>query len=136
MIPTLAVMAALSLPLVPTTPATMTTTRAQEIAAAAWGNPCGGAVQVEKVSLGLGVAAEAVEGGCTVYFNTDADWNWPDYCSVMVHEYGHLAGYGHSTTRKAIMYPTLQETWKYCLPKRHWHIWKRLTGFPVTTERE
>jgi Matrixin len=49
---------------------------------------------------------------CHVTFNTDPTrirttfWH---YCAAVVHEYGHLAGHGHSTDRTSVMFPSLSD---------------------------
>jgi hypothetical protein len=42
--------------------------------------------------------------GCTIFYNQATGWSWRKLCSVTLHEYGHLIGYGHSRNRNSIMY--------------------------------
>jgi hypothetical protein len=53
--------------------------------------------------LGPGVLAWAPPG-CTIFYNQATGWSWRKLCSVTLHEYGHLIGYGHSRNRNSIMY--------------------------------
>lgn len=43
--------------------------------------------------------------GCTIYYNPQnmplRPWSW---CVVIVHEYGHLLGYGHTAVQTDVMY--------------------------------
>ena len=63
------------------------------------------------------LAPQAQLGGCTVYYNKAVGWSWRKLCSVTVHEYGHLIGYGHSRNSDSIMYPSyLGSNWWPCSP--------------------
>jgi hypothetical protein len=56
--------------------------------------------------------ALADPAACTITMHRSAPfWLFRDYCNVLVHEYGHLAGLGHSDT--GIMQP-LGGTWPEC----------------------
>jgi|tagenome__1003787_1003787.scaffolds.fasta_scaffold20566003_2 hypothetical protein len=88
-----------------------------QIAKTTWNaNPCGGAVTVEWGTLGPDINAQSSwsnptsaydnpeqNGDCTVTFNPGADFDWKKFCTVMVHEYGHLAGNPHSPDPNDVM---------------------------------
>src|SRR3954471_24267064 len=40
---------------------------------------------------------------CTVEFNRDLDYDWPRFCTVLVHEFGHLTGHKHSPDPNDVM---------------------------------
>src|SRR5580765_8543039 len=97
--------------------------RAQSIARAYWGvDPCGGAVGVSWAALGPDTNASstwenpvgayddpAENADCEIVFNSAQDWDWPRFCTVLVHEYGHLSGHPHSSDRGDVMYPYYQQ---------------------------
>jgi hypothetical protein len=62
-----------------------------------------------------GTLGAAVRRGCTIWLNSRADWSnsWHRLCWTMIHEYGHLYGYGHTRKRSSVMYPYSQRFW-YC----------------------
>src|SRR3954470_10392980 len=90
---------------------------AVQIAKTTWNaDPCGGQVTVEWGPLGSDVNAQSswsnpqsaydnpeLNGSCSVTFNPGADFDWPKFCTVMVHEYGHLAGKPHSPDARDVM---------------------------------
>jgi hypothetical protein len=89
--------------------------RAEAVAAKAWGNPCGGAVTFRVKPIPAEDEAWAYD--CTVEYNTTeyVPTDWPTFCSTMVHEYGHLAGFrdprntedpAHSINPYSVMYAT------------------------------
>jgi hypothetical protein len=39
---------------------------------------------------------------------------WPWLCTLVVHEYGHLAGQGHSTDQNSVMYPSIDRVFWRC----------------------
>jgi hypothetical protein len=59
---------------------------------------------------------------CEIYFNVDdsKNYNYPWFCSVMVHEMGHVAGYEHTRKPRDIMTATNEVYWKKCLTKRQY----------------
>ena len=91
---------------------------ARAIAASYWGpEPCAGDITVAWGSLPGSVNAlsswwnptEAYGNApenrhCVVTLNSDASFDWPMLCTVMVHEYGHLSGQQHSPDPANVMY--------------------------------
>lgn len=47
----------------------------------------------------------ATNGDCAIEFNQTVTYDWPTFCTLMVHEYGHLTGHRHSANPADIMYP-------------------------------
>jgi hypothetical protein len=90
---------------------------ALQIAKSTWNaDPCGGQVTVTWGTLGDDVNAQSswtnpqsaydnpeLNGNCSVTFNPGADFDWPKFCTVMVHELGHLAGRPHSPDARDVM---------------------------------
>ena len=86
-------------------------------AARYWGaTACGGNGDITWASLGDGLNAQAswsaVLGApastferCGITFNIDIEWNGPLFCTVMVHEMGHLLGQVHTEDPNNIMSP-------------------------------
>jgi hypothetical protein len=94
------------------------TERAQAIAAKVWGNPCGGRVTLTFTApLRPNWRAWAYPHQCEIGMSTGKPWTWEDLCPVLIHEYGHLAGYSnpanaadpaHSQDPTDVMWPYLQ----------------------------
>lgn len=42
---------------------------------------------------------------CTIAMNPAARWDWPKFCTVIVHEVGHLEGHPHSADPDDVMAP-------------------------------
>jgi hypothetical protein len=88
-----------------------------QIAKQTWGvDPCAGQVTVTWGALGADVNAQSswtnpqsaydapqLNGDCSVTFNPSADFDWAKFCTVMVHEYGHLSGKPHSPDPNDVM---------------------------------
>jgi hypothetical protein len=79
-------------------------------------DPCAGQVTVTWGALGADVNAQSswtnpqsaydapqLNGDCSVTFNPSADFDWAKFCTVMVHEYGHLSGKPHSPDPNDVM---------------------------------
>ena len=91
---------------------------AQAIAKAHWQtDPCGGEVRLVWTALGANVNATSTWANthsqydapeqnttCVVALNSTAAWDWTKFCSILVHEYGHLSGHAHTQDPADIMY--------------------------------
>jgi hypothetical protein len=67
--------------------------RAQAIAAQVWHHPCDDHVTITWGDLVTpGAVAESYIGECRIVFSP-APTTWVEFCTTMIHEYGHLAGY-------------------------------------------
>jgi hypothetical protein len=51
---------------------------------------------------------------CKVEFNPRAAWTWAKFCTVLVHEFGHLTGHRHSADPHDVMAPVLGEPLTAC----------------------
>ena len=103
-------------------PGSLPTVGAQNVAAAYWNaDPCHGQITLVWAALDPSINATsswvnpvAAYGApdqntdCTITFNSAIDWDWTRFCSVLVHEYGHLNGLPHSTDPADVMYPIYQ----------------------------
>jgi hypothetical protein len=86
---------------------------AQAIAVKHWHqDPCGGDVSIGWSPMAWDTYANSTwsvtSGGrwidCRVEFNSRVTFSWSRYCTIMVHEYGHLIGLDHSSNPKSIMF--------------------------------
>src|SRR3954447_19092970 len=81
-------------------------------------DPCGGQVQIEWSGLASDINAQSSwtnptsaydnptqNGDCKVTFNPGAEFDWPKFCTVTVHEFGHLAGRPHVNNDDDVMSP-------------------------------
>lgn len=90
---------------------------AQSIARDTWGtDACGGQVTVTWDVLAPNYNAQSTwtnpfdsyadplaNYGCTIELNTSMTFDWPKFCTVVVHEYGHLDGQQHSPDPRSVM---------------------------------
>lgn len=51
---------------------------------------------------------------CRVEFNPSTAWTWAKFCTVLVHEFGHLTGHRHSADPHDVMAPVLGEPLTAC----------------------
>lgn len=61
-------------------------------ATSTWTNPVGQYDAPEK------------NASCQITFNSALAWNWTRFCSILVHEYGHLTGHAHIDDAADVMY--------------------------------
>jgi hypothetical protein len=93
-------------------------TAAEGIAKAYWGgaDACGGAVDVQWTDLPADTNAVSTwsnpssaydnpteNSDCHVSFNRLLGFDWPRFCTVLVHEFGHLTGHAHSPDPNNVM---------------------------------
>src|SRR3954470_3132600 len=92
---------------------------AQALAKQHWGtDPCGGQVEIVWSGLASDINAQSSwtnptsaydnpsqNGDCKITFNPGAEYDWPKFCTVTVHEYGHLAGRPHVNNDDDVMSP-------------------------------
>jgi hypothetical protein len=58
--------------------------------------------------------APELNTACAIVFNSQAWLPWPRFCTVVVHEYGHLTGHPHSDDPRDVMAPTTRLTLPAC----------------------
>jgi hypothetical protein len=92
---------------------------AADVATAYWGSaPCGGNVAITWAALAETINATSTwtnpvgaydapdrNDNCAITFNVALAWDWTRFCSILVHEYGHLGGRAHSSDPGDVMYP-------------------------------
>jgi hypothetical protein len=92
---------------------------AQDLARRTWGtDPCGGVVDVSWGTDDPSINARSYWANpqsaydapelnvqCRIVFNALLSFDWPKFCTVLVHEYGHLAGHPHSADGPDVMSP-------------------------------
>src|SRR3954454_3885731 len=92
---------------------------AQALAKQHWAtDPCGGQVEIVWSGLASDINAQSSwtnptsaydnpsqNGDCKITFNPGAEYDWPKFCTVAIHEYGHLAGKPHVSNDDDVMSP-------------------------------
>ena len=103
-------------------------TRAYDTALRYWGKtPCSGQVAASWDSLDRdlnALASWATHPGasadtftnCSVRFNADVEWDYATYCTVAIHEVGHLLGHEHSNEDGNVMSHVTTTTVPACGP--------------------
>ena len=90
---------------------------AQAVARAHWGtDACGGQVALSWEVLEDDINAQSswtnpssaydhpqLNGSCKIVFNIRAEYDWAKFCTVVVHEYGHLNGKPHAADPGDVM---------------------------------
>jgi hypothetical protein len=102
---------------------------AKDLARTHWGvDACNGQVALSWTPLAPLVNATAswtnpktaydhpeLNGGCRIAFNTTMDFDWAKFCTVVVHEFGHLAGHAHVDSGSDVMSPIYYEPLPACI---------------------
>lgn len=106
-------------------------TTAQNLAIAHWGtSPCQGQVTLTWKRQSPGINAMSLwttlgtdpygdpadNQDCEIDLNPAAAWDWPKLCTVIVHEYGHLAGQDHDAHAGHLMSPMYTTPVPECTP--------------------
>lgn len=90
--------------------------------------PCGGNVSIVWMPLADTTNATSTwtnpvgqysapeqNGSCQVAFNSALTWDWTRFCSILVHEYGHLSGKPHASDEADVMYPYYEKPVDQCV---------------------
>ena len=95
-----------------------TIAQAEQVARAYWGaDPCHGSVTVRWVRQAPDINALSTwasptadpygdpqaNSDCAIDLNPVAAFDWPKFCTVVVHEFGHLLGHDHDSRRGQLM---------------------------------
>ncbi|HEU4658605.1 MAG TPA: hypothetical protein VFR97_13840 [Capillimicrobium sp.] len=102
---------------------------AQDIARQTWGvDPCAGQVEIVWGTDEPLVNARSywanpysaydhaeLNTQCRIVFNRDLDFSWQKLCTVVVHEYGHLAGRAHTADGPDVMSPIYRAPLPACV---------------------
>lgn len=109
------------------------TQTAHQIADAHWGTvACGGQVDEYWAHLGRGRNATSywtsvVEtdpstySECSTAYSYDVGWDWPKYCTIVMHESGHLTGHGHAAFKWNVMYLYYEAPAVECTRAQAWY---------------
>jgi hypothetical protein len=95
-----------------------TIAQAEHIARTYWGaDPCQGSVTIRWVRQAADINALSTwaspttdpygdpdaNSNCAIDLNPAAAFDWPKFCTVVVHEFGHLLGHDHDSRRGQLM---------------------------------
>src|SRR3954454_14061550 len=94
------------------------TQAAAEVAKSYWhATPCAGEVAVSWSAMAPSTNATSTwanpvdaysapeqNSQCSILFNSALTWDWTRFCSILVHEYGHLTGHPHAADPGDVMY--------------------------------
>lgn len=78
--------------------------RAALIAALIWGAHPSGCATVNQHPFPLPRSVLGEAYGCIILYNSRRSWYWGKFCTTAIHEWGHLAGRGHSSNPRSVMY--------------------------------
>lgn len=98
------------------------------LAVSHWGaTPCGGQEQISWVAQAPQINAASTWSNptdlyanasqntdCAIALNPAAQWDWPKFCTVVVHEVGHLDGQQHSADPTNVMTPVYNQPVAEC----------------------
>ncbi|UGS38782.1 zinc metalloprotease [Capillimicrobium parvum] len=102
---------------------------AQDLARRTWGtDPCGGRIDivwdVDAATINARSSwanprsaydAPELNVQCRIVLNRLIDYDWARFCTVLVHEYGHLAGRAHTADGPDVMSPIYRGPLPACL---------------------
>ena len=102
---------------------------ATDVAKSYWSTtPCGGNVSIVWMPLTDSTNATSTwsnpvgqydapeqNSNCQIAFNSSLTWDWTRFCSILVHEYGHLSGKPHSADAADVMYPYYEKPVDQCV---------------------
>jgi hypothetical protein len=63
--------------------------------------------------------------GCRIVLNSRRSWDWARLCTTVVHEWGHLAGHGHSHADDSPMHASYVRPYPGCVRGRAARRWER-----------
>ena len=98
--------------------------------------PCGTPTVGEQPFIGVDTLAGADPEACQILLNGDYASQMPAdmRCTLVLHEYGHLAGHEHSARRDAVMYAEYQHADPRCIAAvRPFTALSRAAGAPGTS---
>ena len=81
----------------------------------------------EFLDVGSAYAFTPDLGACSIFFNNEdaENYGYPWFCSVMVHEMGHVAFHDHVAAARDIMTAVNEVYWRKCLNRKQARRFKR-----------